>query len=94
MTRGFVLLTLLPAFAGFAQTGREVRLETRSGHNSQVDIAAAAWSRDGRLAVTADHLGIVIAWDVSSGKVVRRFEGTQGATGSVAVILGWKMPRR
>jgi WD40 repeat protein len=56
------------------KSGEEIRRFT--GHPSA--ISSVAFSPDGRTAASAGHNGVMILWDVATGKEVRRFKGYDG----------------
>jgi WD40 repeat protein len=76
------------ALAGLGETVHV--LNVRSGQklyrfrHHEETVRCAAFSPDGRLALTGDAEGGLLLWDVASGRPWRWFEGHQGAVRAVA----------
>jgi WD40 repeat protein len=70
-----------------ATTGKELarfdRKTNDEGQSLEARVSAVAWSPDGSLVVSAHDQGMLLLWDVASGKHIRTFKGHEGIVQSV-----------
>lgn len=66
-----------------APPARPVEFRTQVGHTTAVNDLA--FGPDGRVAASVDAVSRVLLWDMSTGRLIRVFEGLKGVGSSVAI---------
>lgn len=68
-----------------AEEQTRVEIVPQISHKANYSINATAFSPDGRRIFTAGADGLLKLWDVSTGKLIRTYEGHQDAIGTAAL---------